>query len=303
MTAGATPTALLIRGVDSTNTPRTVSVDSNGKLLANMQGDYGGTPKTIAVDENGRMLADTQLLGSAELDFTHYYPGCDRRITIGDDTIKNLDHRVKALNSSLNVVRYASAVGGSSIGYYLLTLGAQGELCRGVGINESVYDTTPIKFGSIEDGFAIERSNCTLKGMVLDFLTPSNRLEAGDVTIITGDSTILDYDMETYIETTVGTSTTLAEISFPSCTIRGFSVYGDLTISGYSAPGATITVSYYDGSWHDTLIQTLTSATSVAWENYDYTSHTNVTKVRVVATKGGSSTVTTKFRDLTVLTA
>lgn len=295
----------VIQGVDGTGTQHTLLVDSSGQMLAALQGDYGGSPKTIAVDVNGRMLADTMLLGSAELDFTQYYPGCDRRFTIGDDTIKNMDHRVKACNSSLNVVRYVSAVGSAAAaGYYLLSLGSQGELCRGIGINESVYDTKVIKFGSIGADFDLSRADCTLNGMVLDLLTPTNRLEAGDVTIVTGDSTILDYDALTYVSNTIAGTDVIGEISFPATDLASVSIYGDLKIAGsYSAPAATVTYSYYDGSWHDTVIATVSSAIDMAWENYDYTPHTGVTKIKVTVTKGGSSTVTTKFRDLTALTA
>lgn len=295
----------VIQGVDGTGTQHTLLVDSAGQMLAALQGDFGGTPKTIAVDATGRMLADTQLLGASELDFTDYYPGCDYRFTIGDDTIKNLDHRIKACNSSLNVVRYVSAVGSvSAAGYYLLSLGDQGELFRGIGINESVYDTKIIKFGPIGADFDLSREDCTVNGMVVDMLLPTNRLEAADVTIVTGDTTMLDYDGLTYVANTLSAGTTvIGEISFPATTISSISVYGDLTITGsYTAPAATIIVSYYDGSWHDTTIATLSSATSIAWEDYDYTTHTNVTKVKISATKGGSTTVTTKLRDMTVLT-
>lgn len=307
MAAGATPTALLIRGMDSTNTPRTVAVDSDGKLQANMQGDFSGTPKTIAVDENGRMLADTQLINSSELDFSSYYPGCNARFTIGNDSIKNLNHRIKACNSSLNVIRYISAVGSASAaGYYLLNLGAQGELCRGVGINESVYDEKILKFGPLGSTFEISRDDCTLNGVMLDMLLPTNRIEDDDVTTYDyGDETgegpyALDYEGLTYINKTITGDTNIFQITFPETDILSIAVYGDTFITSPSTTGCTITAGYYTGgAWVDYVVDS--SNASNTWENYLETPLTGVSKFRLYATRGNATTVKIYVRDVTIL--
>lgn len=297
----------VIQGTDGTGTMHTLLVDSAGQMLAALQGDYGGSPKTIAVDSTGRMLADTQLLGASEIDFNSFYPGCDRRFTIGDGSIKNLDHRVKACNSSLNVIRYISAVGSSSAaGYYLLTLGDQGELCRGIGINESVYDTKTVKFGSIGSDFAITRDNCTINGLVLEMLTPTNRIEDDDVTTYdygneSGEGPYaLDYEGLTYINKTITRDTNIFQITFPETDILSIAVYGDTFITSPSTTGCTITAGYYTGgAWVEYTVDS--SNASNTWENYLETPLTGVTKFRLYATRGNATTVKIYVRDVTIL--
>lgn len=306
MAAGIEKGALLIRGEVSTGVTKTVAVDSDGRLQATMQGDYNGTPKSIAVDEDGKMLADSIMTGAAELDFRSFYPGCDRRFCIGNNTIKNLDHRIKALNSSLNVIRYVSAVGSATAGYYLITMGSQGEFCRGVGPNESVMDRIVIKFGSIGSTFAFTKDDCTVNGVMVDLLTPTNRIEDSDVTTYdygneTGEGPYaLDYEGSTYINKTITGDTNIFQITFPETDILSIGVYGDTFITSPSTTGCTITAGYYTGgAWVDYVVDS--SNASNTWENYLETPLTGVSKFRLYATRGNATTVKIYVRDVTIL--
>lgn len=308
MASGIEKGALLIRGEDSTGRPRTVAVDTAGRLQATMTGSAGGTAQTIAVDSQGRMLATSLAEDASVLDFRTYYTGCDRRFTIGDSTIYNLNHRVKALNSPLNVIRFISAVGTATAGYYLLALGSLGEFCRGVGVNESTTDYHLIIFGDIQDDFNLSRANCEVKGVVLDLLTPTNRVLDADVVYIAGDETAegykaLDYDIETYISKTITDPTdTIFQIDFVATDVLSISVYGFLTLATPGSTRASISVGYYSaGAWTDAVIKTLTTATTVSWSDYNFTPHTGVSKFRITITRGDAGTISTQVRDVTIL--
>lgn len=299
--------ALTVLGRDNNGNPKALAVDTMGQLLATMQGIYEGASKTIAVDQHGRMLVDALLMDSVAFDFSKFYTGCDRRFCVGDDTLFNLAYRIRALNSELNVIRYISVIGSAIDGYYMVTMGALGEWCRGVVAHESVVDTHVIKFGNIGADFDITFNNCTVKGIIADIKTPTNRLESGEVTYVVGDETnqgykTMDYDVLTYISKVLSGDATVWEISFPATDISSVCSHGDVLITSPSTVGVVVYIEYYaDGAWVQIKMMTYNSSPGGSWKYYDYIPKTNVSKCRITVIRGNAGTVTINIRDITIL--
>ncbi len=299
--------ALTVLGRDSNGTPRTLAVDSDGQLLASMKGNYGGASKTIAVDENGRMLADALLMNTMEFDFMKYYTGCDMRFCVGNDTLTNFIYRIKSLNSALNVIRFISAFGSSSSGYYLVSMGDEGELCRSIGINEAVVDRHVLKFGNIGSDFNISFADSTVRGIITDIKTPSNRVLIDEVTFVVGDETdegykTLDFDGATYISKVITGDTTVLEFTFPETDVDSICSLGDILIDTPSTTGASAYMEYYaDGAWTQALMLSLNSSPGATWKYYDYVPKTGVSKCRITIIRGNAGTVTVNVRDVCIL--
>lgn len=170
------------------------------------------------IDNDGRFALRTSQFNG--LNFDNYVSGCNLRVSaygLNEDRIAYFINK----HHGKTAIRQIDIKGSASMGEFDIVLSSDTSISGSVGVNSSMRENIEYVKNIGIGEFDISVSNCSVAGFIADVESNQNLLSSDKLTVVTGDSNIIDGDLtSSYYEITSGNagSHVLSEISFESLT-------------------------------------------------------------------------------------
>ena len=278
---------------------------ATGEMIAIFKALYNSSLITVAADANGRLSADFGLYEQATFDMDTYADGTDSRISYSSLVSMDLVKYWINNQNSLIAVRHIDVQGSAALGIYSLTLASEDVISGSTGVNSTITDTKVYRKTIADSVFDYSESNCSFKGLIIDYLFNPNDISS-TYSIITGGASAtntFDDNLTTFAgeyTTTSESFITVWEVSFSSISIKASHIYLQMKYSAINYSYYQLQI--YDGSW-----QTVSSGSAYGTSyndlfGHDISNYTGVTKTRLqIRAHSAGNTAYAKIYDISIM--